>query len=374
MLPPSRPCTTLARLIFLVVMALPTNVLSQQLVRDLAQDWLEYNEDKKGFLPVDQQRLETRIINFSLSTNELDPFYLVIGVRREATLFYKDELLADLKPGYSSFKIDSLKTVLEDSSPFLTIYGSQLLPYLETAVYTRPLPANTEISYEPLRFGNAFSNYVYTATSLLLLFFVLLKVRLPEITDQYLLLQRSLRLKTIDELIYKISYLRFPNIWFLLFIASLFGYSTSIFMYFHPNELHFFGWNPLSFGYGNLLIFWVLVSLIIFVGIILKYFLTVIMSSLFGLNITSIHYASLLRLILLLGLLLATLSFFQFIFVINISEMVYWIVLIASLVIIEAILFFKLTLVTTHTLLYIIIYLCATEIIPVVFLFKLYTA
>jgi hypothetical protein len=347
---------------------------AQQLVRDLAQDWIEYNEDKNGFLPVDQQKLETEIINFSLATAELDPFYLVIGVREEATLFYKDKLLAILSPGYTSFRIDSLKLALNDSQPFIAIYGNQLLPYLETAVYTRPKPKDSLETYEPVRFANAFSNFVYTSSTLILLFFVILKVRMSEVTEQYLLIHRSIRFKTIDELIYKVPYLRFPNIWFLVFIASLFGYSTSIFMYFYPNELHFFSWNPLSSGYLDLLIFWILVSLVIFVGLVFKYLLTALISSLFGLNVTNVHYASSLRLILILGLALASLSFTQFTLDGNITELVYWTLLIASLIIIEVILFFKLTLVTTHTLLYIIVYLCATEIIPVVFLFKLYTA
>jgi len=346
----------------------------QQLVRDLAQDWLEYSPDQDGFLPVDQQKLETGIINFTLTSGELDPFYLVIGVREEATLFYKDQLIARLPPGFSSFKIDSLKDALSDPRPFLAIYGDQLLPYLKTAVYTRPLPNVQLEDYEPERFANAFSNFIYTTTTLIFLFFVLLKVRLPEITEQYLLLQRSLRFKTIDELIYKISYLKFPNLWFMLFIAALFAYSTAIFMYFYPNELHFFGWHPLSFGYIKLLLFWFLVLTVIFIGLILKYVLTVIVASLFGLTITNIHYASSLRLILLLGIILAALSFGQFIFQVNINETVYWVVLIVSLFLTEALLFFKLTLVTSHTLLYIIVYLCATEIIPVVFLFKLYTA
>ena len=364
----------LALAIFMAGLTQPSVMKAQQLVRDLAQDWQEYNAEMNGFLPVDQQKLGTEIIYFSLSTNEFDPFYLVIGIREEATLFYEDELIATLPSGYTSFKIDSLKKELKDDKPFLAIYGKPLFPYLETAIYTQPLRTQKLAAYQPLRFGNDFSNFVYTATTLILLFFVLLKVRLPEITEQYLLVQRSLRFKTIDELIYKISYLKFPNVWFLLFVASLFGYSTSIFMYFFPNELHFFGWNPLSFDYGNLLIFWVLVTLIIFVGLILKYVLTAIISSLFDLNITNVHYASSIRLILLLGIILALMGFCQFVLQIDISVMTYWLLLVISLVIIEAILFFKLTLVTTHTLLYIIVYLCATELIPVVFLFKLYTA
>jgi hypothetical protein len=360
--------------IFIIAMASSLSINGQQLVRDLAQDWLEYNVDERGFLPVDEQKLETGIINFSLATQELDPFYLVIGVREEATLFYKDELLATLHPGYTSFRIDSLKSALHDNQPFLAIYGKQLLPYLKTAVYTQPIRSPKMEIYEPVRFANAFSNFVYTSSTIILLFFVLLKVRLPEITEQYLLVQRSLRLKTIDELIYKIAYLKLPNIWFLVFIASLYGFATSIFMYFYPNELLFFGWNPLSFNYGSLLVFWFLVTFVIFIGIVLKYLLTAIIAALFGLNITNVHYASSLRLILLLGLVLASLGFGQFVLQINVNEMVYWIILILSLVIIEVILFFKLTLVTSHTLLYIIVYLCATEIIPVVFLFKLYTA
>jgi len=361
-------------LLLLGILLLPGQGFSQQLIQDLQQDWLMYNAEYNGFLPVDLQNLETEIINFSLENDELDPFYLVIGVRDEAHLFYRDKLISTLEPGYTSFAIDSLKEALGSESPFLTIYGHLLLPYLETAIYTSPLPHDSMERYEPVRFANAFSNFVYSVTTLILIFFILLRVWMSEVVEQYLLVPRSLRLKTIDELIYKIPYLRSPNIWFLLFLASLFAYATTIFMYFYPNELHFFGWHPTSASYGKLLLFWGLITVVIFIGIILKYVLTQIVASLFGLSIANIHYASSLRLIVLLGLLLALMGLSQFLFGIQFSENYYWSVLVISLVIIELILYFKLTLVTSYTLLYIIVYLCATEIIPVIFLFKLYTA
>lgn len=364
----------ISALFLLSLVIMPGKGHPQQLVQDLEQDWLEYKPELNGFLPVDLQYLESEIINFNLNKKELDPFYLVIGVHEEAYLFHGDKLISSLSPGYTSFAVDSLKKSLGTERPFLTIYGRQLLPYLETAIYTRPLPAGSMAGYEPVRYANAFSNFVYSVSTLMLIFFIVLRVWMSEVVEQYLLVPRSLRLKTIDELIYKIPYLRSPNIWFLLFLASLFAMATTIFMYFYPNELHFFGWNPTTASYSNLLLFWGLISIVIFIGIILKYVLTQIMATLFGLNIANIHYASSLRLIVLLGLLLVMMGLSQFLFGIHFSEIYYWSVLVISLIIIELILFFKLTLVTSYTLLYIIVYLCATEIIPVIFLFKLYTA
>ena len=358
----------------IVFLAFSPEAKAQQLIHDLEQDWISYSNEHQGFLPVDQQNLEDDVISLIISNKEYNPYYLVIGVREEASLFYRNKLIATLLPGYTSFKIDSLKKSIDDKAPFLSIFGGQLLPYLTTKVYTKPIESNLIEEYEPDRFANAFSNFTYTAITILLFFFVILKVRIPEIVEQYLLIERSIRLKTIDELIYKIPYLKAPNIWVVALISSLFGFATISFMYFYPNELNVFGINPGNAVYALLITYWIIITSIIFVGIIFKYFLTVIIASVFGLNITNVHFASSLRLIFILGLMLAAIALTQFLFVDTITENYYWVALVAGLAVIEIIILLKLTLVTSHTLLYIIVYLCASEILPVVFLFKLYTA
>jgi hypothetical protein len=350
-----------------------SNSMSQQLIHNLKQDWVSYSQEHQGFLPVDEQNLTSKVISFSLKNDEFNPFYLSISVNHKAYLFYRGQLLSQLNPGWNNFRIDSLKEVVMDSEPFFSIHGNNLLPNLVTEVRTKPIIGQSAYLFKPSRFSNSFSNFFYTAFTFLLFIIVVLKTRFPELTNQYFLLQRTFRFKTIDELIYKIPYLRAPNIFFLFLISTLFAFSTLCFMYFFPGELEILGVSPSSDGFWNIGMDWGIVTLIIFTAIILKYFLTAIMSSVFGLNITNIHYASLVRLVFIMALLMATISLTQFLIPDLISEQFYWIVLVVGLIIIEVILFFKLTLVTGHTLLYIIVYLCATELIPVVFLFKLYT-
>lgn len=350
-----------------------SNGLSQQLIHNLKQEWVSYSQEYQGFLPVDEQNLTSRVVSFSLKNEEFNPFYLSISVNHKAYLFYRGQLLSQLNPGWSNFKIDSLKEAIIDPEPFFSIHGDKLLPNLVTEVRTKPIVGQSAHLFQPSRFSNSFSNFFYTAFTFLLFIIVVLKTRFPELTNQYFLLQRTFRFKTIDELIYKIPYLRVPNIFFLFLISSLFAFSTLCFMYFFPGELEILGVSPSSNGFWIIALGWGIVTVIIFIAIILKYFLTAIMSSVFGLNITNIHYASLIRLVFIMALLMATISLVHFLIPNLIGEQLYWIVLVGGLIIIEGILFFKLSLVTGHTLLYIIVYLCATELIPVVFLFKLYT-
>jgi hypothetical protein len=373
------PDFNLKRFIFLptfglVLVLVSYQVAAQQLVQDLQQEWLKFDDEHHGFLPVEAHDLDTKVISFTLSSPEFDNFYLTIGVQRRASLFYRNTLIATLNPGYSSFKIDSLKRLINDQSPFLSIEGDQLLPDLTTEIITLPRANTAMMPYQPPYFNTSFSNFIYGALTVLLIYFVLLKTRIPDLTSQYLLIQRTFRLKTIDELIYKISYLKAPNIFFLIYISLLFGFATISFMYFYPAELSVFGINTAIIGFWWLTLYWLGISLFIFMALILKFFWITIIAHVFALNIINVHYASVLRLVFLLGIAISSLTFLQFMLPGAILQSYYWILLVGSLLIIEVILFFKLSLLSTHTLIYIIVYLCATELLPVIFLFKLYTA
>jgi uncharacterized protein DUF4271 len=203
--------------------------------------------------------------------------------------------------------------------------------------------------------------------------FVFIKTGFAELADQYLLLYRTFSIKTIDETIYKINYLSTPNIFFIGFISMIYGFVIMAYMYFYPGELSIFGINPSVINFWGLVVNWSIISLIFLIIIILKYLLTLLASSIFALKIASIHFASSLRLLLPLAIFLLILTFVQYAMVGVVPHSFYWGTLIVSIIILELILFLKLTLVTSHTLLYIIVYLCATEIIPIVLLLKLIT-
>jgi hypothetical protein len=352
-----------------LAMAIP--VSAQQLVYDLRQEWVYYSPENQGFLPLDEQNLENKVISFKLSDAEFDQFYLSLVVTEKSYLFYGTNLLATLPAGITNFKIDSLRNAVRDGQPFITIYGNKLLPKLITEVRTQPLTLDKVSPYQPIKFANEFSNFFYLCTTLIFLFFIILKTRFSELADQYLLFQRAFRVKTIDELIYKIPYLRTPNILFIAFISLMLGFVILSFMYFYPEQILFLGIHPGVATFWILILNWLEISGLILILTVSKYFLTIAMSSLFSLNIANIHFASSQRLLWSFSFILMFLTLIQYFLIGLVPLAIYLLIILLGIMIIQMILYLKLSLVTTHTLLYIIVYLCATEIIPLVILYKI---
>jgi hypothetical protein len=352
-----------------LAMAIP--VSAQQLVYDLRQEWVYYSPENQGFLPLDEQNLENKVISFKLSDAEFDQFYLSLVVTEKSYLFYGTNLLATLPAGITNFKIDSLRNAVRDGQPFITIYGNKLLPKLITEVRTQPLTLDKVSPYQPIKFANEFSNFFYLCTTLIFLFFIILKTRFSELADQYLLFQRAIRVKTIDELIYKIPYLRTPNILFIAFISLMLGFVILSFMYFYPEQILFLGIHPGVATFWILILNWLEISGLILILTVSKYFLTIAMSSLFSLNIANIHFASSQRLLWSFSFILMFLTLIQYFLIGLVPLAIYLLIILLGIMIIQMILYLKLSLVTTHTLLYIIVYLCATEIIPLVILYKI---
>jgi uncharacterized protein DUF4271 len=356
------------------ILALAVQASAQQLVYDLRQEWVQYNIENQGFLPIDEQDLANKVISFKLAESEFDHFYLSCVVTEKSYLFYGTKLFATIPAGVSNFKIDSLRKALGDSQPFITIYGNKLLPRLITQVRTQPLSKSKVSSFLRIRFANDFSNFFYFGTTIIFLIFVVLKMRFHELADQYLLFQRAVNMKTIDELIYKIPYLGAPNFLFMVFISLVLGFATLSFTYFYPEEILFLEINAGVSSFGYLILHWLEISALILALIVFKYLVTKAITSLFGLNIASIHFASFLRLLWWFSFLLVFLVLTQYFVIGWLSLNTFLIIIVLVVLSMQFILFFKLSLVTTHTLLYIIVYLCATEIIPILILFKILTS
>jgi len=359
------------KLIFFLLVMLRFEAYAQQIVYDLNQDWVYYNFEYRGFLPLGQEDSHKNIIGFELTNKEFDQFYLSITVAHKSFLFYRDKLVASLEKGTSSFKIDSLKNAIGNHQPTLTIYGTKLLPELKTVVTTQERYTGDIERYQPDRFANSFSDFFYLALTLIIILFVILKAKFTELADQYLLFQRAIKFRTMDELIYKIEFLGYPNNIFILLISMIFGFVTLSYMYFYPGTLTILDIHPGVANLQILILYWLEITAIVLLVFIAKYFLMLLFSAVFALKITSIHFASSLRLMLYLSFILLFITSGQFIIIGVLPQLFYWLVIILAFIAIEVILFFKLTLVSSHTLLYNIIYLCATEIIPLVFLFKI---
>ncbi len=359
------------KIAFILMLIVGFETYAQRLVYDLSQDWVYYDFEYQGFLPLGQEDAHKNIIGFKISNKEFDQFYLNISVADKSYLFYRDKLIAVLAKGTSSFKIDSLKNSIGSNQPTLTVYGNKLLPALRTVVSTQARANGAVEHYQPDRFANSFSNFFYIALTLIVILFVILKTKFTELADQYLLFQRAFKFRTIDELIYKIEFFGYPNNIFILLLSMIFGFVTLSYMYFYPGALTILDIQPGGATLPILGLYWLEITVIVLVIFIAKYILMLMFSSMFALKTLSIHFATILRLMLYLSFLLLIMTAGQFIIIGVLPETFYWVVIVLALLAIEVILYFKITLFSKYTLLYNIIYLCATEIIPMVFLFKI---
>jgi len=53
-------------IIIILLLMVSKPIFGQQLVYDLRQDWVYYNEEHKSFLPVEDQNLSLKAISFNL--------------------------------------------------------------------------------------------------------------------------------------------------------------------------------------------------------------------------------------------------------------------------------------------------------------------
>lgn len=359
-------------LIFLLLV-IGLNVRAQQLVYDLRQDWVYYNPDQHGFLPVNEQAMEIKVISFKLAFPEFNQFYLNLSVSEKSYLFYRTKLIATIPKKGLNLKVDSLKNALHDEAPYLTVFGEHLLPGLSTEIRTQPVLIKQSNTYQPITYANALSNFFYIAITVVLVFFITLRTIFPDLSSQYLRYQRAIRPKTIDELIYKIQFLSYPNILFILFLSLTFGFEIFSFIYLYPGSVTFLDLNVGMLPFKKQIISWLGISGLVFIMLVLKYLLTIFIASIFSLKVSQIHFASSLRLLLIIAFTLLIMLVVQFLNLPMIPVSVDWTVLLVLVLIMEIILFLKLSLVTTHTLIYIIVYLCATELLPMALFIKIIT-
>lgn len=73
------------QILTLVFFVVAMNVSAQQLVYDLRQEWVYFSAENQGFLPLDEQNLQNKVISFKLVDAEFDQFYLSLVVLKRLT-------------------------------------------------------------------------------------------------------------------------------------------------------------------------------------------------------------------------------------------------------------------------------------------------
>jgi hypothetical protein len=341
----------------------------QQVVYDLAPDWVYFDFHERGFLPAVMANGDKVAISFTLPEDEFDRFYLRIIVNSPAYLFHNQQLIRILEQGPTYLPVDSLKSYLSTSTPQLTIYGQDLIRGLSTEIVSSG-GGFAEIPMTRPK-NNAYNNYFIMVLLLFMIGLVLLQSLFSELTGQYFALTRTLDTKTMDEPIYKIRFLGVPNIYFIALMSLAISWVMVSYHQSNPAVLLPDLFDATVANFSSYMVTWLLLAGLAFLIFVIKYFLVFSMSGLFAFKTAGIHFASHLRLEFWTLLLVALLTIVDHFFIIHWLVHVLFIGTILFTILRIIFIFLRLLRLTNHTILHLLLYLCATEIIPFVFIYKL---
>lgn len=345
------------------------SVFGQQVVHDLEPEWVYFDIDNQGFLPAVMEVGAGSAISFELPTDDYGQFYLRLILGEEAYLFHNNQLVLGLPQGTTYLPIDSLRDALKVANPMLTIYSEYLSKGLSTSVVESR--GGEVVLVSDRAKDAAFNDFFILAGVILLVGFVFLRLAFSDVFNQYADFLRIFDLKTIDELIYKLHFFGRPNIYFQILVSLLVGWSLIAFHHSYPTVLN----NDLFKGEGDsfsgLVFTWLKLSSFSFALLLLKYIIIYLSSSLFAFNSVNVHYASHLRLVFWLAILVASFTVVNYFFyqtaIVHVIFLGTMFLSVARIILI----FLRLLRITSHTVLHLLLYLCATEIIPFVFIYKL---
>lgn len=342
------------------------------IIFNLRQNWLYYDQLSEGFLPV-VANYPGNAISFSLDGEQFSKkqLYIYVGSNKETSLFYKNKLIASLKEGNNYFDIDSLTFSLKTNAPFLTVYGKSVSKGLQTYVVNKGY-INQSNSNERFHFRSAsFSSFFIFASILLYITLALIKFRVSDLFRQYTVVQRALNPQTIDELIYKGRFFGMPSI----FMVTWMSFASGLILTFLFNKLNIHTININAIDNGTVffyLVYWLMYSLGFFLLFLFRYGLVVIMASVFDMSsVRNVHYATHLRLtyyLLVILLALITLDYFS---IISIGRLLIIGVVFSTLLAIIILTGIRLSFIIRHTFVHLFLYLCGTEIFLFVFVYKL---
>lgn len=345
------------------------SVFGQQAVHDLEPEWVYFDIGNQGFLPAVMEIGDGSAVSFELPTDDYEQFYLRLILAEEAYLFHNNQLVMGIPQGTTYLPIDSLRDALKVANPMLTIYSEYLSEGLSTDVVESRGGA---VAFESGRVKDtAFNNFFILVSVILLVGFVFLRLAFSDVFSQYTDFLRIFDLKTIDELIYKLHFFGRPNIYFQILISLLVGWALIAFHHSYPTVLN----NELFKGEGDsfdgFVFTWLKLSFFSFILLLLKYIIIYLSSSLFAFNSVNVHYASHLRLVFWLAILVASFTEVNYFFyqtaIVHVIFLGTMLLSVARIILI----FLRLLRISSHAVLHLLLYLCATEIIPFVFIYKM---
>jgi Domain of unknown function (DUF4271) len=349
------------KFLFLVsILCFSVSLSAQTREVDLRPQWQVFQDG--SYVPFRNQSVQS--IHIALSTKTRGT--LVIADRNEFSVFVNGRLLWR---STNTVKINADSLLRIGGAARLSIYQQPRVFSLQTWLV---IPNEMEADTNSLRPSAHFSNFIQVAVLLLLFFIVGLFRANPQLTFDYLNVIKLFSIQERDEATVtgrigaslNILYFAFVSFLFALLILILFHFSNdrfSLSIYFRDQST------------ANTIGIWLLLSVVIFVGLMIKLFLIFLFSQLFGLRDTvRFQFFHFVRLLFITGIGVGLLLTGYFVFgTRNASAFAGLLLTAATLVLIGvAFLFMKLLGRTGLPFFHLFSYLCASEIIPLIIVGK----
>jgi hypothetical protein len=345
----------------LILLILVAFVHAQNRELDLRDQWQVYQSGQ--YLPFTNQR--TQAIHIVLN-NSLHGGFLHVTDRHEFSVFV-DGVLAWRSADSLKINTDSLLRVKGVAQ--LSFFQEPFVFSLQTRLV---FPGQQTPDQNALRPSSYFSNFNIIVTLLLLFFFVALFRANPQLTFDYLNVIKLISLQERDEATVTGRIGASLNLLYFVFVSFLFAWLLLVLLHYSENRFAISTYFTTQSTVGAFTT-WLLLSVIVFVGLMFKLFLIFIFSQLFGLRDTvRFQFFHFVRLLFITGMGLGVILMFFFILNVSSPSAYTLLVLVVSILIIisVAFLFLKLLGRTGLPVFHLFSYLCTSEIIPLIILGK----
>jgi hypothetical protein len=367
----------IAKILILALVAVISHNLKadgqKYVVSDLRDQWLIYDEKQETYVPFLENTLEGRhSISFAINLNTNKNYSLHINSPANTSILFNQQLIAHSSINKAHhYNIDSLNKIYKGNL-LITLYNPDFKDesHLFTAIVSQgdnTLANHTSGLKDQIQFArrnnSGFSDFFVTGIIVLLFFYaVLINVFGKKIINFYDI-GRALSFTIREEMAFKGKIFDGANIPILVvhsFLVSFVGIIIFI-----ASGINYFTID----SFFSALLFWAISTVAIFILYIFKYWLLVLVGSLFKLPFINRHYLEYIR---LSKIFFTLILFLLMIFYLGLGQEINNIgsLMVGAVVSFFAIrvilLYFKFIQSSSFNNLYLFSYLCSTEILPMV--------
>jgi hypothetical protein len=378
--------SVLAFFIFLQSFSYETFAYSppSKIVEDLREDWLFYHPNYKSFVPyINGTPFKSMNAGFIINSKLYKGKEIMCCVQPGTSLFIEQKIVAHYKQEQCvKFGIDSLSKVFGKDSLFITIYNPDFSSARQFSYIVNPDKKSKEDFIETQsifsvipRLKPDFNNFFAFGWVLILGFYGMLNRFYPKSIKEYFDVAKAFAIKTREEQIYKLRLLGRVNLLMMIAQSILFSFLVLVVLHTsgnYPKSLDLLQIGDFSATMGV----WMLLSAVIFMVYLSKYYMVGMMSGIFYLrDFKSVHFFDFLRItILFTCLIFAIVSVFH-LTMNGLGETTYHVLLymVIFFIIIRGLwIYFKLAKASSFRNVHLFCYLCTTEIIPILIGLKIF--